>query len=777
MPTSDPQTFSLYESLFEHSADGVLLSRLDGPVLRANPAACRALRMTEAEVLLAGREGIVVDDAVLRALLAERREKGAAAGELHFRRGDGTVFPVELTSARIPGPEGPLYACTIFRDITDRRRTEDALRESEERFRVAFQASPDSLSLNRLKDGVYLAVNDGFTRFTGWEGAEVMGRTPMDLQLWVTPTDQKRLTDGLLIEDCVQNLESKFRRRNGEVVPGLVSARGFTLRGENLVLSMTRDITDLRRAEAERDRLRSSLHQASKLEAIGQLAGGVAHDFNNLLTVIVGCAEALKEDGSQGQPVDPEVVEDIAFAAGRARTLTRQLLTFARKQEVSLVSLDVNETMRATEKLLRRLVGTAVELRMVLQPDLWLARFDPGQLEQVIVNLSVNARDAMPAGGILTIETANLEAPGDAPPPGSWIRLSVRDTGVGLSPEAREHLFEPFFTTKPLGKGTGLGLATVHGIVFQCGGEIRVESEPGQGTVFHVLLPRSPASAEPPPPRVEKVTGSVCVLVVEDEPKVREVTQGILRRAGYQVLAAASGDEALALDPSVLAPVRLLVTDVVMPGLDGRSTAEALCSRHPSLRVLYVSGYTRDVIGQRGVLDAGVQFLQKPFTSAMLLARVRAILEAPRHADLAALALTGTAGEALWTPELATGSAEIDLQHRELLDWIATLERAARVGHLAKAGEALHYLERYAAEHFATEERHMASTGYPGMAGHQALHAAFTVELARRKAEFLAHGSQAALLVGLAEWMTDWLRDHVRGADAEMARHLLSKQG
>jgi len=774
MPTSDPQTASLYESLFEHSADGVLLSRLDGSVLRANPAACRALRMTEAEVMRAGRDGVVVDDGALQAMLAERQEKGAAAGELNFRRGDGTVFPVELTSARIPGPDGPLYACTIFRDITDRRRTEDALRESEERFRVAFQASPDSLSLNRLADGVYLAVNDGFTRFTGWEGAEVLGRTPMDLQLWATPADQRRLTDGLQVEDCVHNLEARFRRKSGELLPGLVSARVFTLRGERLVLSMTRDITDLRRAEAERDRLRSNLHQASKLEAIGQLAGGVAPDFNNLLPVIIGCTELLKEDAGQGQVPSQEVVEDIAFAAGRARALTRQLLTFARKQELSPVSLDVNETVRATGKLLRRLVGTAVELKLALQPGLWLARFDPGQLEQVIVNLSVNARDAMPAGGTLTIETANVEAPGDAAPSGTWIRLSVRDTGVGLSPEAREHLFEPFFTTKPRGKGTGLGLATVHGIVFQCGGEISVESEPGQGTAFHVLLPCSTASAEPPSPKAEQVTGSEQVLVVEDEPQVREITQGILRRAGYQVLAASSGDEALALEASVLATVRLLVTDVVMPGLDGRATAEALRRRHPALRVLYVSGYTRDVIGQRGVLDPGVQFLAKPFTAAMLLARVRAILDAPGHGDLPTLALTGTAGEALWTPELATGVAEIDLQHRELLDWIATLEGAARGGHLDRAEEALRFLERYAAEHFATEERHMASTGYPGMAGHQALHAAFTVELARRKAEFLASRSQASLLVGLAEWLADWLREHVHGADAEMARHLLS---
>ena len=540
MSSPDPQTASLYASLFEQSVDGVLLARLDGSILRANPAACRALRMSEVDIVRTGREGIVVDDASLRVLLAERDEKGGAAGELRFRRGDGTIFPVELSSTRVLRPGGDPYACTIFRDITERQRTAAALRE----------------------------------------------------------------------------------------------------------------------IEADRDRLRSSLRQASKLEAIGQLAGSVSHDFNNLLTVIVGCAASLKEDGLRGRPVDKEVVEEIAFAAGRARTLTRQLLTFARKQDVSLVSLDVNETVRATEKLLRRLVGAGVELRLMLQPGVWLARFDPGQLEQVVVNLAVNARDAMPAGGTLTIETSNLEAPGGAQQPGGWVRLSVRDTGAGLSPEAREHLFEPFFTTKPRGKGTGLGLATVQGIVIQCGGEISVESGPGQGTAFQVHLPRAPASGSPPPPTVDEATASTGVL------------------------------------------------------------------DHP-----------------------------------------------------ATLARAGTAGEALWIPDLVSGVAEIDLQHWELLDWIATLEDAARGGHLAKAEQALRFLERYAAEHFAAEERHMISTGFPGMPGHRALHAAFTAELARRRSEFLAHRSQAALLVGLAEWLYDWLREHVRGADAELALHLRAKGG
>jgi len=632
MPTPDPVTSSLYESLFEHSADGVLLTRPDGSVVRANPAACRALRMSESDARDRGRGGLVVDEAMLHAMLAEREETGATAGQLRFRRGDGTVFPVELTSARLPGPGGETYACTIFRDITDRVRTEEALRESEERFRVAFQTSPDSLSLNRLGDGSYLAVNEGFTHLTGWEAPEVLGRSALDIRLWDDPGDQDRLMAALQVDDCVRNLEANLRNRKGEISPGLVSARKITVGGEELVLSMTRDVTTLRRAEADRDRLRGVLHQTSKMEAIGQLAGGVAHDFNNLLTVIMSCAESLKEDAIRGTPAGADVVDEIALAAERARNLTRQLLAFARKQDVAPVTLDVNETVRASEKLLRRLLGSRVTLRVVLQPEPWLARCDPGQLEQVIVNLSVNARDAMPRGGTVTIETSNVEASGTN---GPWVGLSVRDTGCGLSPEARKHLFEPLFTTKPRGRGTGLGLATVHGIVHQCGGEIRVESEPGGGTSFQILLPRSSAAATPAPsptPGAVRPGQHETVLVVEDEPEVREVTQRALRAGGYEVMAAASGDEALALDPAVLARVVLLVTAVVMPGLDGRSVAEELRRRHPSLRVLYVSGYTHDLIAQRGVLDAGTHFLEKPYTAGVLLARVRAILDAPEPA-------------------------------------------------------------------------------------------------------------------------------------------------
>ncbi|HTP27930.1 MAG TPA: response regulator, partial [Anaeromyxobacteraceae bacterium] len=366
-------------------------------------------------------------------------------------------------------------------------------------------------------------------------------------------------------------------------------------------------------------------------------AGGVAHDFNNLLTVILAGAEALKCDLESGTPPDLEVIDEISSAGGRARDLTRQLLAFARRQVIAPVSLDLNALVRGSEKLLRRVLGEDVELVTTLQPDLWPVRCDPGQLEQVILNLAVNARDAMPSGGNLSIETTNVDAdathgalfPGMRP--GPYVRLAVRDSGIGMSLEVKDRLFEPFFTTKPVGKGTGLGLATVYGIVDQSGGFIRVESEPGCGASFEILVPRTfqVAVATPTPTPPGAIRGTETVLVVEDDAQVREVTARSLRSGGYVVLAASGGRDALHLVARERTVPHLLVTDVVMPGLDGRAVADALHHHHPQMRVLYVSGHAEEAIVTRGVLEPGIEFLPKPFTASSLLARVRAVLDAP----------------------------------------------------------------------------------------------------------------------------------------------------
>ena len=404
-----------------------------------------------------------------------------------------------------------------------------------------------------------------------------------------------------------------------------------------LVFTVLRQPERLRRQVEERTadlaRANALLNESQKLDGLGRLAGGVAHDFNNLLTVILGTAEVLREDLRAGR-ARTEDLEEIRAAGERARDLTGQLLAFARRQLIAPEVLDLNEVLRGTEKLLRRVLGEDVRLDTALASGLWRVRADRGQIGQVVLNLSVNARDAMPTGGRLLIETGNStlgrEAAAQGISPGRWVRLTVRDTGHGMTPEVRAHLFEPFFTTKPKGHGTGLGLPTVYGIVKQSGGHVHVESEEGKGAAVHVYLPptdEAPAPARPAPaPR--PVRGSETVLVVEDDPNVREVAARALRDGGYRVLAAAGPASARYVAAGEPAPIHLLLTDVVMPDSDGRTLAREIRSARPGLRVLYMSGYAEDVVARHGVLAEGVELLAKPFTPTTLLAKVRAVLDA-----------------------------------------------------------------------------------------------------------------------------------------------------
>jgi CheY-like chemotaxis protein len=343
----------------------------------------------------------------------------------------------------------------------------------------------------------------------------------------------------------------------------------------------------------------------------------------------------MREDLASGRPVDAEDVDGIGAAGERARDLTRQLLTFARRQLVAPDVIDLNELVRGSEKLLRRVLGEDVVLATGLQPGLWPVRCDPAQLEQVIMNLAVNARDAMPEGGHLTLETANVDV-GASPPlpamaPGPWVRLSVRDSGSGMVPEVKAHIFEPFFTTKPEGRGTGLGLSTVYGIVRQGGGHIHVESDPSDGTTFDIFLPRcvEEALGRSETPQVVGRAGTGTVLLVEDDDGVRGVAARALREGGFQVLAAAGAGEAMELAARSPGPVDILVTDLVMPGVNGKALAEELRRRRPTVRVLFVSGYADDILGRHGVLEPGVAFLAKPFTPEVLVRKVGAVLRSP----------------------------------------------------------------------------------------------------------------------------------------------------
>ncbi len=449
--------------------------------------------------------------------------------------------------------------------------------------------------------------------------------------------------------------EKELQRKDGTRVPILIGVVTLDAAREETV-AFTLDLTEQKRAEqarleavaAARQEAQSreraeralqdteeQLRQSQKMEAIGTLAGGVAHDFNNILSIILGFSELL---ASELDPADPKRkdVEQIALAGRRASTLTRQLLAFSRRQVLEPKVLNLNDAVAAMAKMLHRLIGEDVELVFLPAPQLWATLVDPGQMEQVLLNLVVNARDAMPHGGKLTIETGNVELDSAycneyfGVEPGSYVVLSVSDTGAGMDRATQARIFEPFFTTKETGKGTGLGLSTVHGIIKQSGGHIWVYSEPGKGTTFKIYLPRSAESAadgDRSSSASGAQRGTETILLAEDDTQVRTLAVTILRRHGYRVLEAASGSEALLSSARHDGPVHLLLTDVVMPKMSGRELWEHLAPLRPEMKVLFMSGYTDDAIVRHGVLGSEFDFVQKPIGATALLVKVRAVLD------------------------------------------------------------------------------------------------------------------------------------------------------
>jgi PAS domain S-box-containing protein len=515
----------------------------------------------------------------------------------------------------------------VTQDVTERRKTERSLRL----LAAAVEQTPASVMITDPK-GAIEYVNPAFERATGFFRAEVLGQRPRILAGGAQPDEAHRALWAEL--GAGRSWQGRFidRKKSGEqFVEDVVISPIRDEQGEvcNLV-SVARDVT-------KELALQQQLADARKLEGIGRLAGGVAHDFNNILSVILSDAEELERREAPAPSFVAEMAREITDAGLRARDLTTQLLAFARKQLFSPVALDLNQALHRSERLLRRVLGEDIVLEVRAQPGLWKAHCDPSQVEQVILNLAVNARDAMVRGGRLTLETSQLAAGDPAAAayaglaPGDYVQLSVTDTGAGMPPEIVARLFEPFFTTKEVGKGTGLGLATVHGIVTQSGGAIRCESEPGKGTRFLLCLPRAtgPATrAVHPSPASRVKQGSERILLVEDDPHVRRTSLRTLEAAGYEVWVAPDGLAALeVVRDEALQGVALVVTDVVMPGLDGGALVDALRARAPGLRALFVSGHTDDAISDHGVLPDGVAFLPKPFTGNELLARVRRVLD------------------------------------------------------------------------------------------------------------------------------------------------------
>ncbi len=531
------------------------------------------------------------------------------------------------------GPGGPIVVS--HEDITQRKLTEEHLREREELFRQFFETSVNYCYMIS-SDGMILDVNPATLSSLGYSREELLGGAVSAIYAPESRAQSARVFAACRSAGRVQNEELVVLTRSGERRTVLLSAgQVVDAEGHPLYLVYVQtDITNHLQIQAEKARLEAQFHQAQKLESVGRLAGGVAHDLNNLLTPILGYGELLLGD-PHSLATNRAAVDEIVQAGRRARDLVRQLLAFSRKQALEFKPIDVNDMLNQFAGLLRRTIRENVVIQFETTAALPVVRGDAGQLEQVVMNLAVNAQDAMPAGGLLIVETAveDLDGSGTEGRSGPHVRLTIRDTGSGLSAEAREHLFEPFFTTKEQGKGTGLGLATVYGIVTQHGGTIGVDSSPGRGTTFTIHLPASAdmvVRGERKETSTTSTRGDETILLVEDHDQVRDLAQDILAMHGYRVLAAADGESALEITRHHTGPLHLLLTDVIMPGMSGKDLFETLSPNHPDLKVIYMSGYADEVIVHHGVLEPGLAFVQKPFEVRTLLATVRGALDQAR---------------------------------------------------------------------------------------------------------------------------------------------------
>ena len=521
-------------------------------------------------------------------------------------------------------------------EIAERKRTEEALRQSEERFRELYHDAPVGY-LELDNEGRITSVNRTECEMMGYAPDEMLGQP-----LWTFVVDEetsRRQVLALLAGrlPSARDRERLFRRKDGTTFPVLIEDRLLQNKEGKIVgiRAALQDITERKEAEEKMVSLQEQLRQSQKMEAVGRLAGGIAHDFNNLLTVIQGHCEISLLQFQGNNPLREDVVE-IKKAADRAGNLTRQLLAFSRRQIMEMKVIDLNALLRELEKMLRRVMGEDVELVTVLDEHLGKIKMDPGQMEQVVLNLAINARDAMPSGGKFILETTNVYLDEEyarshiGVEAGQHVMLSVTDTGSGMSLQVKERLFEPFFTTKEKGKGTGLGLSTVYGIIKQSSGNIWVYSEAGRGSTFKIYLPRVDEEADNLSRRDDTVSmlyGNETVLLVEDEPSVRGLAARVLRKQGYNVLEAVNGGEALQIADTYSGRIDLLLTDVVMPQVGGKELYDQLKPLRADLKVLFTSGYTETAIVQQGNLPPGVAFLQKPFSPIFLTHKVRELLD------------------------------------------------------------------------------------------------------------------------------------------------------
>jgi len=634
------RALSLLESTMESTADGIMVADGIGGIVRSNAKFREMWRIPDE--IVASRD----DEAALKFVLNQLKDPDAfisTVRALYSAHEDVSFDTLEFKDGRVverysqPQRIGNDVVGRVwsFRDITERTRTETALRESEERYRSLVELSPEAVIVHA--DGKLVYANNAAARMVGAaDPQEMIGRS---IGSFVRPDYWDR------VKDRVRRVQEQgqaapltdlvLRRLDGQDINVETAAVPITIAGKVASLGVIRDVTERRRAEDEKARLEGQLLQAQKLESVGRLAGGVAHDFNNMLGVILGHTEFALEQVAPTTPLYADLLA-IRNAATRSADLVRQLLAFARRQTVVSRVTSLNDVVSSTLQMLERMIGEEIELRWRPETALWPVHVDPSQIAQILANLCVNARDAISGLGAITIETGNTTLSqtdcGHLPSlvPGDYVRLTVRDNGCGMDQETQAKIFEPFFTTKGIGEGTGLGLATVYGAVRQMNGAIQVASTPGSGATFTIYLPRHAGAVEQAPKESlpgPSLRGRETVLLVEDEAGILKLTTTMLERQGYNVLAAARPGQALKMAMEYVGQIHLLITDVVMPEMNGRSLARTLSSLYPDMKRLFMSGYAADVVANLGILDEGVNFLQKPFTIEGLASKVREAID------------------------------------------------------------------------------------------------------------------------------------------------------
>jgi two-component system, cell cycle sensor histidine kinase and response regulator CckA len=628
------KSLALLQGITEGTTDAIFVKDLEGRYRMMNSAGAQFLGRKMEEII--GKSDLELFSPESGRQIMEGDRQVLQSGGMQTYEEDGIAGGVARTylSNKGPfrGPNGEIVGLLgICRDITDRKRAEEEFRKSQQKLRSHIEHTPLAV-IEWDTDHRVVSWNPAAERIFGYSRAEAMGKhasffVPPQLREHVDRVGKDLLNNKGRERSTNDNLTKDGKTISCEWYNTPLVGEGGVVQG---VASLVQDVS-------ERVALEEKLRQSEKMEAIGRLAGGVAHDFNNLLTVILGYTQTMMDGVPNGSRL-ANATTQIKSAADRAAGITRQLLAFSRKQVRSPQLIDLNNVMMNLDTMLRRLIGEDIEVLSVPGSPLGTVNADPGQIEQVLMNLALNARDAMPNGGKLTLETANVQlddayAREHQPlEPGRYVMLAVSDTGVGMSPGTVARIFEPFYTTKEQGKGTGLGLATVYGIVKASGGYVWVYSEPGQGTTFKIYFPRvdQPAqavSAEKTASSVQR--GTETILLVEDDPQLIQLSSSVLANCGYKILAAASPEEALTLCRANQGNISLLVTDVVMPQMNGRQLAEEVKRICPKIRMLYVSGYTSNAIVHYGVLDAGLWFLPKPFSLAAFVAKVREVLDAP----------------------------------------------------------------------------------------------------------------------------------------------------